>query len=150
MGKIDFDQYNQEVREWATRMRSTIQTTGAGMGIRHRSNSPSAVPSLPRLRTGFKNQAGAIEVISFQFPRSLIWTHYGAGKGMAGTAGSSWVDRHGNPKKTNGRSTGKMGTGSRSPKPWLSRPLSASTGVDALADIAAKGIGATVADHILK
>lgn len=146
--QMDFETYNAGVKQWATDMRQSMVATGQQMGIQHRGNSTSPSASLSQIKNRFKMDAGAIEVISFQFPRALIFVHKGAGKGRAGTVGSSWLDRYGQRQKTASKSMGKMGTGGRTAKPWFSTPVDA--GIDRLADLAAEHLGASITQNILK
>jgi hypothetical protein len=147
---LNFDDYNSQVKDWAQTVKRSMQSTGAGMGIQHVSRSPSTGASLQKIRPGFKYGAGAIEIVSFKFPRSLVWTHKGAGKGMGGPSGSTWVDKLGNTKRTNTNSKGKMGTGNRHAKQWFTQPLDAPDGINNLADLVAIHLGATISENILK
>lgn len=147
---LDFDKHNQDVKDWAKRMTSTMQYNGASLGIMHRENSQNPAPSMPQIKNSYKYDTGAIEVVGFRFPRSLIYTHKGAGKGRGGTSGSTWVDRYGNRKGTNPKSMGKMGTGGRVKKPWFTRSMDGSGGLEQLADLVADNLGATITTNILK
>lgn len=147
---LDFDEFNGQVKDWARGRVQVMRTTGTGMGIHHRQNSPSTGASLEKLRAGFKYQAGAVSVISFRFPRQLIWTHKGAGKGRGGAIGSTWVDKYEATHRTNPKSLGKMGTGGRKAKPWFTQSLDSAGGVETLADLVAENLGATITNNILK
>ena len=82
------------------------------------------------------------------FPRTLIYTHKGAGKGRGGTKGSRWTDKYGNKKTTNPKSFGKMATGGRVAKPFINDALEAPDGVDKLATIAAENLGDVLAGSL--
>src|SRR3954463_3737789 len=98
---IDFEKNNQDIKTWTKDSINRMQATGSGMGIEHRSGSPSSSASLPKLKDQYRLKLGSIQRISIKFPRSLIWTMKGAGKGMGGSKGSRWTDKYGNIKKTN-------------------------------------------------
>ena len=148
---IDFEKHNQDVKEWTAQVVTLMKQNAGVLGIAHRSNSPSEGASMPKLKSGFKYDTGAIEVISFKFPRSLIYVHKGAGKGRGGTSGSTWLDRYGKQKKTNPNSMGKMDTAGRKAKPWFEMTLNGKAhGVEQLADLVAKNLGSTISNNILK
>lgn len=94
-------------------------------------------------------RAGIIEVVSFRFPRSLIWPHKGAGKGRGGTKGSVWYDALGIKHSTNPKSFGKMGAGGRVAKPWFNDTMESSAGVDELATIVATTTGDAIVNNLL-
>lgn len=146
---IDLTRQNERVIDWANRNVGLMKSGGNALGIVHRPNSPSTGESLSKIKDGFKYKDGVIERISFKFPRSLIWTHKGAGKGMGGSKGSSWTDAQGNRHSTNPRSLGKAGTGKRKPKEWFNKVVEASTGVDELATIVAEETGDAIINNIL-
>jgi hypothetical protein len=146
---LDFEEYNNEIKNWGRQARQLIQREGTTEGVTHRPTSPSPSDSLARIRDSYGQQAGLVSRISFKFPRSLVYTMKGAGKGMAGNKGSRWIDKHGAAKKTNPASLGKMDTGGRKAKPFLNKALSAPAGLDQLADIAAEQLGNVVVKNIL-
>lgn len=137
---VNFDQYNQAVRDLGAQMAKELITTGRTMGITHRSNSPSSTDSLSRIRDRYGNdKSGVINRVSFtNINRSLIYTMHGAGKGRGGKKGSRWLDKDGNRKSTNPKSLGKMGTGGRQSKPFIEQTLDGPNGVEKLADIIAE------------
>ena len=146
---LDFKKYNKEVAEWAKSNKGDIKKNAAQSGIKHRKNSESKGPSILRLKSTLKEQEGAVNKVTFGFPRSLIWTHKGAGKGRGGTVGSKWVDKYGNNKSTKFSSLGKMGTKGRTAKPFINDILNSSTGVDNLASIAAEHLGDALIGSLL-
>ncbi len=85
---------------------------------RHRSGD-----GLDSIKISYGRRYGDIERIGFKFMRHLIFVHKGAGRGMGGSKGSSWVTSSGQRKKTNQRSLGKMNRGNRLAKRWLSPVL---------------------------
>jgi hypothetical protein len=125
-----------------------MKTTGAGMNIVHRSNSPSKGDSLAKLKAKEHYDDGSIDRIGFKMNRSLVYTHKGAGKGRGGSKGSSWFDARGNRKTTNPESLGKMATGGRKAKPWFNQFIESPAGVDDLATIAAEEIGSAITNKL--
>lgn len=146
---MDLEQYNSDVQGWTTEAVSAMKAAGAGMGITHRSNSPSKGASLPKVKGRLTFEMGAASKVSIRFPRQLIYTHKGAGKGRGGSKGSRWIDQYGNSKKTNPKSFGKMGTAGRSSKPFINETLDGEHGVEKLADIAAAALGSTIINNVL-
>lgn len=138
---LDLDKYNDAVISWTRDIKGLFISRGESMGIVHRPDSPSPGASLNKFRERFRSNGGAISRVSISFPRVLIYTHKGAGKGRGGTKGSRWVDKYGNSKKTDPRSFGKMGTGGRTAKPFINDVLASPQGVDELATIAARELG---------
>lgn len=121
------------------------------MDVQHRAGSPSKSPSLPKLKAKTKEKDGAVNQVAIKFPRVLIYTHKGAGKGKGGTKGSRWVDKYGNAKSTNPNSFGKMATGGRKEKPFINQVLDSPAGVDNIATIAAEELGdAIIAKMLVK
>jgi len=149
MAKIDFDKQNDRVIEWANKTEGNLKGKGNALGIVHRSNSPSPGASLPKVKNRVRYRGEVIEIVSFRFPRTLIWPHKGAGKGMGGTLGSSWKDALGITHHTNPKSLGKMGTGSRVPKPWFNTVIESEQGVDELATIVAEESGDAIVNKLL-
>lgn len=138
---INLDKYNEAVRDWDTRNNQDIRQRAGGYGITHRNNSPSPSSSISKFKSRLFSQNGQIVRVSKTFPRELIWTHKGAGKGRGGTKGSRWIDKYGNRKSTNPASLGKMGTDGRTAKPFINDSLEAPNGVEELATIAAEQLG---------
>lgn len=145
---LKLDTYNTEVKAWAKDMNALFKTSAARFGIVHRADSPSGSSSINKFRNRFTQQDGAINKIGITFPRSLIYTHKGAGKGKGGIKGSRWVDKYGAQQKTNPKSFGKMGTGARKEKPFLSDALNSPGGVEALATIAAEELAETITGNL--
>lgn len=138
---INLDAYNEEVKQWDIESNQDIRSRASSLGVTHRANSPSPSSSIAKLRSRQYMQDGAIARISKVFPRELIWTNKGAGKGRGGFKGSRWVDQYGNNKTTNKESLGKMGTEGRVAKPFFNQSLDGPNGVGKLATIAAEKIG---------
>ena len=61
----------------------------------------------------------------------------GAGKGIGGRKGSRWIDRHGAAQKTAASSLNKIGSGSRTQKPFIDHVLDGGQGIEQLGDIVA-------------
>jgi len=136
---IDFNEYNEAVKSWGSKGLGLIKSSGRSLNIQHRSNSPSSSDSLNKIKDRYGNDSsGVINRVSFtQINRSLIYTIVGAGKGLGGRKGSRWIDRHGNNKRTASASLGKLGSGSRQPKPFIDAVLDGQQGVEELGDIVA-------------
>lgn len=148
---IDLTKYNEAVIAWNQESDAGIRSKGSSMGIVHRSDSPSKSSSLNKVKSKTLTREGAIVRVSKTFPRTLVYTHKGAGKGRGGAKGSKWVDKYGNAKTTNPKSKGKMGTLGRVAKPFINDYLESSKGVDELATIAAEHLGdALVGSMFLK
>jgi hypothetical protein len=149
MSKINYDKQNDRVTDWSIRTENNLKGRSNALGIKHRSNSPSAGPSVPKIKHRLRQSLGVIDMVSYRFPRQLIWTHKGAGKGMGGTTGSVWYDRLGIKHTTNPESFGKMGTGGRVAKEWLNSVMEAPDGVDELATIVAEESANGIVNNIL-
>jgi hypothetical protein len=147
---LNLDRYNQRVKDWTEEELRSFKTIGAAKGVRHREYSESPGPSLNKFKKRFREVDGAIEVIGINFPRQLIHSHYGSGKGRGGTKGSRWVDKYGQQKKTNPKSFGKMGTGGRTATNFITETLDAPDGVTKLADIVAEEIGDALIGNLFK
>ena len=145
---INFDRQNEKVLQWAQRTEGGLKGRSNALGITHRADSPSPGSSVDKIKNRVKYKYGVIEVVSFRFPRSLIWPHKGAGKGRGGLKGSVWYDRLGIRHSTNPNSLGKMGTGGRIAKPWFNETMDAPTGVDELADIVATESGDAIVNNL--
>lgn len=157
---LNLEKFNQAVQQWGSETAHNLQTAGSAMGIQHRgsdiqdgnsikraSTSPRA--SLDAIAARFRQSDGMVNVVSFRFPRSLIWAHKGAGKGMGGTKGSTWVDQYGTTRKTSTKSLGRAGSGSRTPKPFFDTTLNSPTGIDALGDIVTETLGDALVNNLL-
>jgi hypothetical protein len=145
---LKLDSYNAAVEDWSKSIVEESKSTASVMGVKHRNNSPSKSASLNKIKGRVGYRAGAAEKVSIRFPRNLIWTQKGAGKGAAGSKGSRWIDKFGNTKTTNPASIGKMGTGGRKAKPFFNTALDGANGVDKLATIAAQEIGAAITNNL--
>lgn len=137
------------MQAWADKTEAGLKGRSAALGITHRSNSPSSGSSVGKIKGRTKQRGGIIDRVSFKFPRSLVWTHKGAGKGRGGVKGSVWYDALGIRHSTSPGSFGKMGTGGRRAKPWLNDTLEAATGVDELASIVAEESGDAIVNNLL-
>jgi hypothetical protein len=137
---LNFERYNEAVKQWGSANRTRFQTIGRSMGIQHRESSPSTGESLGRIREKYQSDSdGVINKVSFgNINRSLIYTQEGAGKGIGGSKGSRWIDKYGTNKKTNPASLGKAGSGSRTSKPWINTTLDSAEGLEQLGDIVAE------------
>lgn len=147
---IDFDKYNQAIQDWAVRTTANLKSTAKGMGITHRSNSPSSSESVSRIksRLGY-DRSGAVSRVTFgNINRSLIYASFGAGNGIGGSKGSRWIDAHGNRKSTDPDSLGKLGSGNRKAKPFIDSTLDRTDGIEALADIAAGHLGDAIIESV--
>jgi len=145
---LNFEKQNERVIEWGDRTTARFANIGNALGIVHRADSPSSGASLSKIKDKFKYKDGIIEVVSFKFPRSLIWPHKGAGKGMGGNKGSSWVDKYGQRHTTDSKSFGKAGTGNRRAKPWFNQTIEGVKGVDELATIVAEETGDAIVNNL--
>lgn len=143
---LNLDRYNQRIEEATGDLVKDIKAVGAGMGITHRANSPSKAASLPKVSGKTYQRDGMTEKISIRFPRQLIYTHKGAGKGRGGSQGSRWIDRMGNKRSTDPQSLGKMGTDGRTAKPFINQAIEAKA--DTIATIAAEEIGSSITNNL--
>ena len=146
---INFDKQNQRVLQWMAQNEAAMKGRSNALGITHRSNSPSSGSSVDKIKAKEKYRGGIIEMIGFKFPRTLIWTHKGAGKGRGGLLGSVWYDKLGIKHSTNTESLGKMGTGGRVAKQWFNDTIEANTGVEELANIVAEESGDAIVNNLL-
>ena len=65
---------------------------------------------------------GIVSKVRIKFDRYGVFVEKGAGRGYGGNKGSKWRGKNG-IKSTNKTSLGKMGTGSRTAKPWFNPVL---------------------------
>ena len=150
MATINLDRQNDRVQAWGQKANSAFKGAALSLRIIHRADSPSKSASLPKIKDRYRFRSGVIEVVSFRFPRELIWTHKGAGKGVGGVQGSTWIGPDGNRKRTNPRSFGKIGSyGSRRPKPFFNQVLDGPSGMDELATIVAEETGDAIIGNLL-
>jgi hypothetical protein len=146
--QMNLDRYNERITQAAVELVSEAKATASALGISHRANSPSKGSSVAKIKGAVKYRDGSIDRIVLRFPRNLIWTMKGAGKGMGASKGSRWIDKYGNTKQTDPRSLGKAGSGSRTPKPAIEGAIMGSHGVDHIATIAAEEIGSTISNNL--
>lgn len=148
---LKYEKLNAAVKNWGSSTRSLLQSTGRGMGIRHREDSPSKGESLSKIKDRYGNDRyGATNRVTFSsINRSLIYTIQGAGKGMGGRKGSRWYDKYGNAKRTKTASLGKAGTGGRQAKDFINTVIGGDEGVERLADIVAEHTGDAIVGEIL-
>lgn len=146
---INFDRQNDRVVDWGRRTEASLRGSSNALGISHRSNSPSPGSSVAQIKNRVRYRGGIIEVVSFKFPRTLIWTHKGAGKGRGGLKGSVWYDALGIRRSTDPESLGKMGTGGRQAKPWFNNVIEGADGVEELATIVAEESGDAIVNNLL-
>lgn len=147
---LDLERYNGRVKQWQRETVASAKAAAIAMNVQHRSYSTSAGPSVNKISGRIRMKDGVADKVSIRYPRQLIWTQKGAGKGRGGSSGSRWIDKYGNTKKTNPASLGKMGTGGRTAKPFLSDTLDGPAGVDHLATIAAEEMGTTFINSLFK
>lgn len=145
---LNLDRYNDRIRMWTRDTINRMQARAGAYAIQHRSDSPSKSASIPKLKDKYRMQDGGINQTSIRFPRQLIWTHKGAGKGRGGTKGSKWTDKYGQTKTTRESSKGKMGTGGRVEKPFFNDVLDAPDGVEELATIVAEETGDAIMNQM--
>ncbi|MGN6416871.1 MAG: hypothetical protein ACTHMC_05245 [Pseudobacter sp.] len=141
---INFDKYNDAVRQWGASGKNLMKSTGTAMGIKGR--------SLSRIRDRYGvDSTGVINKVTFTtISRSLIFISAGAGKGMGGSKGSRWIDRYGQRKSTNPSSLGKAGSGSRPERPFIEKALSSPDGLEALADLVAVHQADAIIENVYK
>lgn len=144
-----FEQLNNEVQQWASNIVTDVKAAGTADGVTHRANSPSKGASLSRIRSTVSLSQGVASKVSIGFPRSLIYTVKGAGKGIGGRKGSRWTTAKGDSRVTNPKSLNKLGSGNRQPKDFFSQALAGPRGLDTLGDIVATGIGEVMTNNIL-
>lgn len=149
MATIDLTRRDNRIRDWTKDIILRIQARGNALDINHRAGSPSIGASLPKLKDRYKSQDGAIVRTSVQFPRQLIWTAKGAGKGRGGLKGSRWTDKYGNTKTTDPKSLGKMGTGGRVAKDFFNAVIEGPDGISELATIVAEETGDAIVNNLL-
>jgi hypothetical protein len=146
---LNLDQLNTDIQNWGHSTADKMKAAGASMGIHHSEGSPSPKPSLQQIVARFKYASGLVHIVSFRVPRVLFYTHKGAGRGMGGHTGSSWADKYGNQHRTDPKSLGKAGTGSRKEKPFINDTLQSPDGLDSLGDIVITKIGDAFINNLL-
>lgn len=145
---IDLTRRDNRIREWTKDIILKIQARGSMLNISHRTDSPSSGASLPKLKDRYRSRDGAIVQTSIRFPRQLIWTAKGAGKGRGGVKGSRWTDKYGNAKTTDPNSLGKMGTGGRVAKDFFNSVIEGPGGIDELATVVAEETGDAIVNNM--
>ncbi len=113
MSDAELAEYNKTLSDWSKKAKSTLQSGITQEGIGGTELAKSIKPRL------YKAKNKDISGIGFSFRREGIYVHKGAGRGMGGQKGSSWLDKYGVRKKTNPESLGKLATGNRVAKPWF-------------------------------
>lgn len=142
---LDLEKYDEAVKTWGKNTRDAMIAKGKSMGIEHRSNSPSKGESLTKIKDKYKSSHGAIDVVRFSnINRSLIYTSVGAGKGIGGYKGSTWIDKYGKSKKTNSDSLNKLGTGNRKAKNFMLEALDGPGGITELETIVSENLADAV------
>jgi hypothetical protein len=143
-----YDELNNDVKEWAGQMAQAVKAAGAGEGVTHRDNSPSRGASLQKIKSKVSFVQDRASKISIGFPRTLIYTTKGAGKGIGGRKGSRWLNAKGEARKTNPKSLNKLGSGNRQVKDFINKALDGPQGVETLGDIVARDMGEIVVNNI--
>lgn len=149
MPELSFEKQNERIVDWANKNVNRLKGKSNSLGIVHRTDSPSSGSSVTKITDRFGYKKGAIERVSFRFPRQMIWTFRGAGKGQGGLKGSTWIGPDGERKRTNPKSFGKMGTRNRRAKDWFNSVMDDARGVDELATIVAEETGDAIVNNIL-
>lgn len=144
----NFQKYNDAIEVQALKLQADMKQRAASESIRHRKDSPSSGSSVAKLKAKLRQRDGVINRIGYQFPRALIYTHTGSGKGQGGLLGSRWQNKYGQTMRTNPRSLGKAGTGNRKEKPFIDRALIGPEGVGKISEIAAVELGAVVTGNL--
>lgn len=116
------------IKYWGT---TTLQSVKSRYISLIRSSNRSG-EGLDSIKIRYKESYGEIDQVNFKFDRHLIFVHKGAGKGVGGSKGTSWISAKGVRKKTAASSLNKIGTGKRKSKLWLNPVLDAA--VPKLAD----------------
>ncbi|HAF34670.1 MULTISPECIES: hypothetical protein [Sphingobacterium] len=111
--------WNNRIKAWGRGTITSIKGSYAAM-VTSTQQTGEGEKSIKIL---YKQDFGQIERISFDFNRYLVFLHKGAGKGVAGSKGSTWETKSGKKKSTNPKSLGKLGTGKRKAKKWLNPQL---------------------------
>lgn len=115
-----FEKANKIIEEYGRRKANEVKADGRGMGITHRRNSPSPDDSLHGIKVSFSRRAfDMISAIRFSLRRTLFYAYHGAGKGHGGRKGSVWNTSNGDRRRTDPKSLGKAGSGTRQAKPFL-------------------------------
>lgn len=143
-----YDKYNDEIELQALRLEADMKQRAAQSAIVHRKDSPSPSSSIAKLKSRIRQRDGITNRIGYQFPRALIYTHTGSGKGQGGLIGSRWKNKYGETIRTNPRSLGKAGTGNRKEKPFIDGALIGPEGVGKISEIAAVELGAVVTGNL--
>ncbi len=147
--ELNLERYNERIQQATKDGVAKMKLAGSALGIVHRQGSPSKKASLPRVSDKYKKKDGGIRVVSIKFPRSLIYTMKGAGKGRGGSKGSKWTDKYGAAHTTNPKSFGKMGTAGRTEKPFFNNTLDGPTGmVENIATVAAEELGSVIINNL--
>ncbi|MFD2961392.1 MULTISPECIES: hypothetical protein [Olivibacter] len=108
---------NALIRNWGKVTLQSVKSRYISI-IRGKNRSGDGLESL---KVGYKSSFGEIDQINFKFARHLVFVHKGAGAGVGGAKGTSWVTSSGQRKRTAIESLNKLGTNftKRRGKPWL-------------------------------
>ena len=107
----------QEAKHWAEGVEG-----GLVAGLFSHSDTSALRKSIDSKVNKSRKFPDAIRV-TFQFQRhgAMLWK--GAGKGIGGRIGSTWITKSGVQKRTNPLSLNKLGTGTRTPVDWFAPVL---------------------------
>lgn len=111
--------WNNRIKAWGGETITSIKGSYAAMVT----STQQTGEGENSIKIRYKQDYGQIETITFKFHRYLAFLHKGAGKGVAGSKGSTWTTKSGQKKSTNPKSMGKLGTGKRKAKEWLNPQL---------------------------
>ena len=109
----DIDKVNRIIENGTADLIPALIQEQQKYGIKH------GPDGMDKIKKAFKKRDGMISKITLKIKKSGIYREKGAGKGMGGKKGSSWIDSKGQRKTTNPNSLGKAGTGNRQPAPWF-------------------------------
>ena len=106
-------EYHKKIADWSKKAKATLQSGIRQQGISGTSLINSIKPKV------YKTKNADVGGIAFSFNRHGIYVHKGAGIGMGGQKGSTWLNRYGIRRETNPESLGKLASGNRQAKPWF-------------------------------
>lgn len=119
MGTLNhFTAYNQEMQQLARQFGAELRSE---WGMKVANASTGGLKS--QLKANAGRRYGVVDRVAAKFPRHGIFRMVGAGRGQAGSVGTTWRDKNGQTKRTNPNSFGKMDTGNRRAADWLSPTL---------------------------
>ena len=107
----------QQAKRWATGTEHELVSS-----VLYALNTGQLAKSIDSKVNPSRKYPDAIRV-TFNFERhgAMLWK--GAGKGIGGRIGSTWLTKSGVQKRTNPLSLNKLGTGTRSPVDWFAPVL---------------------------